>query len=101
MHNASFTTGLVQRARKVWWTVHLLDRQITSLQGVPLGLRDDDITAEVPAYKEMTRVRALQIHIQLVRVYATILNGTRSDPSLRRNCSARYRGSRTPSAGRG
>ncbi|KAG9569191.1 hypothetical protein KCU71_g4041, partial [Aureobasidium melanogenum] len=66
---------LVQRCRKIWWTVYVLDRQLSSLMGVPSSIRDEDISAELPLYLESPyRATALEIQVKLSRAIAKISN---------------------------
>lgn len=39
---------LIQRCRRLWWTVYMLDRRFSSSYGVPAALHDEDITVPVP-----------------------------------------------------
>ncbi|KAH8672613.1 fungal-specific transcription factor domain-containing protein [Tricladium varicosporioides] len=65
----------VERCRKVWWTVYVLDRQMSSLMGVPLAIRDEDISASLPTFSgSPQKTLALEIHVKLSRVIAQILN---------------------------
>ncbi|EAU30077.1 conserved hypothetical protein [Aspergillus terreus NIH2624] len=41
---------VVQRCRKIWWTVFILDRQMTSLMGLPQSLQDSQIHDELPLF---------------------------------------------------
>ena len=34
---------IVERSRRIWWTVYVLDREMTSLMGLPQSVHDDDI----------------------------------------------------------
>ena len=64
---------LVQRCRKIWWTVYNLDRQMTSLKGLPQSIRDEDITCQLPEFGgSAQRVTALDMQIKLARIYAEI-----------------------------
>ncbi|ETI21010.1 hypothetical protein G647_07353 [Cladophialophora carrionii CBS 160.54] len=66
---------LAQRCRKVWWTVYVLDRQMSSLMGVPMGIADELISAELPTFTgQVERSTAMNIQIQLSRILAQILN---------------------------
>lgn len=68
---------LVQRCRKIWWTVYILDRQMTSLMGLPQSIRDDDITCQLPSFPGSTqRAAALDMQIKLSRIYAEIARST-------------------------
>jgi proline utilization trans-activator len=64
---------LVQRCRKIWWTVYILDRQMTSLMGLPQSIQDEDITCQLPHFNGSSqRTAALNMQIKLSRVYAEI-----------------------------
>lgn len=64
---------LVQRCRKIWWTVYILDRQMTSLMGLPQNIRDEDITCRLPTFAGSTqRTAGLDMQIKLARIYADI-----------------------------
>lgn len=67
---------LVQRCRKVWWTVCLLDRQMTSLMGIPQSIRADEITCRLPDLTTSPQRRvALELQIKISHVYADIARG--------------------------
>lgn len=79
MHTNMQDQGLnethVQRCRNVWWTVYILDRQMSSLMGVPLALRDEDITASLPTFSgSMQKSLALELNVKLSRTISRILN---------------------------
>lgn len=64
----------VERCREVWWTVYILDRHMTSLQGVPITLSDDDITTALPTFAGSARKSlALSLHVKLSKAEAVIL----------------------------
>ncbi|RDW76925.1 hypothetical protein BP6252_04978 [Coleophoma cylindrospora] len=78
MHTSMEKQGLgdhfVQRCRNSWWTVYVLDRQMSSLMGVPLGVQDDDVAAFLPTFPESRqRTLALEIHVKLSRIISQIL----------------------------
>ncbi|KAH6656516.1 fungal-specific transcription factor domain-containing protein [Truncatella angustata] len=65
----------VQRCRKVWWTIFVLDRQMTSLMGLPHPIQDAEIQCRLPVYHEShQRTTTLDMHIKLARVIAEINN---------------------------
>ncbi|KAI1610690.1 hypothetical protein EDD36DRAFT_489966 [Exophiala viscosa] len=75
MRSQKVDDALVQRCRKVWWTVYILDRQMSSLMGVPMGIGDESINAELPTFpNQPQRTMAMDIQIKLSRVLAQILN---------------------------
>ncbi|UNI17800.1 hypothetical protein JDV02_004119 [Purpureocillium takamizusanense] len=43
--------AIVQRYRKVWWTVYVLDREMTSLMGLPQSVRDEDVHTQLPTFQ--------------------------------------------------
>jgi proline utilization trans-activator len=64
---------LVQRCRKIWWTIYILDRHMTSLMGLPQSIRDEDITCPLPDFTTSPqRTATLNIQIKLARVHAEI-----------------------------
>ncbi|THX36628.1 hypothetical protein D6D10_06509 [Aureobasidium pullulans] len=65
----------VRRCRNIFWTVYILDRQLSSLMGLPTSIRDEDISAELP-YDPLKsqKAMALDIQVKLSRVIAKIAN---------------------------
>ncbi|KAJ4369216.1 hypothetical protein N0V83_006301 [Neocucurbitaria cava] len=64
---------VVQRCRKIWWTVYILDRQMTALMGLPQSIRDDDISCQLPTFNGSPhRAAGLNMQIKLARIYAEI-----------------------------
>lgn len=64
-----------QRCRKIWWTIYVLDRQMSATMGVPLAIRDEDISAGLPSFPGSSRkAMALELQIKLSRVIAQIFN---------------------------
>lgn len=67
---------VVERSRRVWWTIYVLDREMTSLLGLPQSINDRDIYPELPKFEESHHRRAaLEMEIRLSRVIATINKG--------------------------
>lgn len=67
--------SVVQRCRQVWWTVYMLDRQMSSLMGLPQAIRDEDISAPLPSSSKSPQKKiALELHVKLSRLIADILN---------------------------
>ncbi|UCK59393.1 hypothetical protein AFCA_002209 [Aspergillus flavus] len=42
--------AIVQRCRRIWWTIYILDRQMTSLMGLPQSIRDDQLHHQLPYF---------------------------------------------------
>lgn len=77
---------MVQRCRKIWWTVYILDREMTSLMGLPQTLNDDHIDTHLPTFPHsIQRTAAIGMHIKLSRIIAEI--NSSKYPTLYRNCS--------------
>ncbi|OTB00471.1 hypothetical protein M426DRAFT_15414 [Hypoxylon sp. CI-4A] len=64
---------LVERSRRAWWTAYVLDREMTSLLGLPQSVIDDDIHPQLPNFGgSIQRSAALDMQIKLSRLIATI-----------------------------
>ncbi len=69
--------ALVQRCRKIWWTIYILDRQMTSLMGLPQSIQDNDISCRLPTYSSSDqRAPALSMLIKFARIFAEISQST-------------------------
>ncbi|KAL9110783.1 MAG: hypothetical protein Q9227_004775 [Pyrenula ochraceoflavens] len=77
MSSRDMSESMIERCRKAWWTVYMLDRQMTSLMGVPLAIRDEDISAKLPSFvKASQKTVCLELHIKLSQVIADIMNSS-------------------------
>ncbi|KAF4339946.1 positive activator of transcription [Fusarium beomiforme] len=66
----------VERSRRIWWTVYVLDREMSSLMGLPQSIHDDDIHHQLPHFDGSTqRVAALHMQIRLCRTIASVGRG--------------------------
>lgn len=75
MQDEGLDQNYVQRCRNVWWTVYILDRQMSSLMGMPVGLRDEDISASFPTcLTSSQKSLALELNVKLSRVLSQIMN---------------------------
>lgn len=73
MGTLSLDQGYVHRCRRLWWTIYSLERQMSSLLGVPMAVADEFITT--PYYKfpgDAQTTDALQIQVQLSQVLSLI-----------------------------
>lgn len=67
--------GTVQRCRKIWWTIYVLDRQMTSLMGLPQSIQDNQIYHQLPAFPgSPQKVVALSMQIRMCQIIAEINN---------------------------
>ncbi|KAL4927673.1 Zn(II)2Cys6 transcription factor [Aspergillus undulatus] len=65
--------ALVQRCRKVWWTIYVLDRQMTSLMGLPQSIQDNQIHPQLPSFPgSPQKVVALGMQIRMCQIIAEI-----------------------------
>ena len=72
-----------QKCWKVWWTIYNLERQMSSLMGIPMGIADDCITAGVPSFPgNPQREATLNIQIKLSGVLAQIHQSEHRSPVL-------------------
>ena len=63
----------VERARRAWWTVYVLDREMTSLMGLPQSIHDEDVHPQAPSFSgSRPRSTAFCMQISLSRVIANI-----------------------------
>ncbi|GKZ37446.1 hypothetical protein AbraIFM66950_008996 [Aspergillus brasiliensis] len=77
MHTCMPVTKLgedsVERCRKIWWTVYILDRHMTSIQGLPQSIDDRFIRAKLPSsVGSEVIITALDMHIRLCLSIADI-----------------------------
>lgn len=75
MQGQHLTTKVVERCRRIWWTIYVLDRQMTSLLGVPVTLRESDISAQFPEFAGSSdQVAIHNAHVSLSRVMALVVD---------------------------
>jgi hypothetical protein len=66
---------VVQRCRKIWWTVYILDRQMTSLMGLPQSLQDSQIHDELPLFPSSPqKLIALNLQKKMCHIIAEVNN---------------------------
>ncbi|KAK1613493.1 fungal-specific transcription factor domain-containing protein [Colletotrichum phormii] len=63
----------VQRCRLAWWTIYVLERQMSALMGVPMFISDECVCTPFPIFCEQAqRTGALHIQIKLAQVLGQI-----------------------------
>lgn len=63
----------VRRRREIWWTVYILDRQMTSLMGLPQSIQDNQIHPELPhSSGPPYDMAALSLQIQMCHIIAEV-----------------------------
>ncbi|KAJ5476349.1 hypothetical protein N7475_002078 [Penicillium sp. IBT 31633x] len=66
---------IVERCRKIWWTVYMLDRQMTCVQGLPQSVDDRFVQTSLPSSPGLHgKTAMLDMHIKLCRRVAEINN---------------------------
>ncbi|KAL4929494.1 fungal specific transcription factor domain-containing protein [Aspergillus undulatus] len=64
----------------VWWTVYVLERQISVLLGVPLAISDNDISASLPNNLEsVNKPMTVRIHVKLSQAFSQVVNALYRD----------------------
>lgn len=65
------------RCQHIWWTVYILERQISVLMGTPLSISDNDINTPLPLFPDSPlKTTTLLIHVKLSKAFSRIVNGT-------------------------
>lgn len=74
MQSQHWSTSVVERCRAIWWTIYVLDRQMTATLGVPVSVSDEDISAPLPLFQGSSRkAKALILQVKLAKANAVIL----------------------------
>lgn len=68
-----FGTTSVERIRRAWWTVFILDREMTAVAGLPQSIEIQDVYCQLPAFSSsVTRISALKMQLKLSQLIADI-----------------------------
>lgn len=68
------TEATNERRREAWWTVYVLDRQMSSLLGCSVAFADEDVSARLPSFSGSVQTSlALGIHVKLCKAATVIL----------------------------
>lgn len=72
-----FSGAILQRCRKVWWTIFVLDGRMSALQGVPATINSSDVYAQLPDFEDDVKsLHALEMHVELSKIVASIQRST-------------------------
>jgi proline utilization trans-activator len=64
------------RCQNTWWTVYVLERRISVLLGVPLGISDNDISTSLPIYSDSPfQTSTMALHVKLSQAFSQVVNG--------------------------
>lgn len=73
MTNEYVSATLAKRCQKIWWTIHVLDRQMSALMGLPMAVRDEDITARLPPHSGASQKDiGLSLHVHFSNIISQI-----------------------------
>lgn len=65
----------IQRSRNVWWTAYILECQMSVLMGVPLGIRNNEISSPLHFFPSSPHVAAtVFIHVKLSQALGEVSN---------------------------
>lgn len=77
MNDSYLNETYVQKCRKIWWTVYILEREMSSFMGVPGGITEESINTPFPTMSGQPQRRlALEIQVKLCQVLAKIDRST-------------------------
>lgn len=62
----------VQRSGKIWWTIYILDREMTSLMGLPQSINDRYVQTQLPVFSDPSETMSLGMHIKLSQIIAEV-----------------------------
>lgn len=72
----------LERLRRTWWTVYILERELTSSQGLPHSIYDDDVLTPWPMFAGSEQQRKeLSLRVSLTRL-VTKINRSKQLPFL-------------------
>lgn len=61
----------VERCRRAWWTLYVLDHEMTLLMGLPMAIRESDVTCPLPTFSgSKERVATMDMQVKLYRILA-------------------------------
>ena len=82
---------MIERRREAWWTVYVLDRQMSSLLGCCVAFPDDDVNTRLPAFQGSVQTSlALGIHVKLCKAATVILQSELSLDGLESKCKLTF-----------
>ena len=73
MHGTCFDEDYIQRSNLLWWTVYILERRMSSLLGLPLGIPEESISALCPSILIQSETsEAMEIQVRLCQILAKV-----------------------------
>lgn len=69
----------LERCQNVWWTVFVLERRMSCLMGVPLGISDKDVSIPLPHFPDSpSRTATVAVHVKLAQAFGQVVNSMAS-----------------------
>lgn len=70
-----------QRRRRLWWTLYVIDKKISTIIGAPLSIRDEEIDISLPEQHDLGFSNsALRYNIRLAALEGKVTAGKFSSP---------------------
>lgn len=80
--NHESTTGYLdhgeyQRRRRLWWTLYVVDKKLSTIIGTPSSIEDQEINISLPEVHDLDLSNsALNYHIKLSVLEGKVMSGT-------------------------
>jgi proline utilization trans-activator len=66
-----------RRRRRLWWTLYVIDKKLSTIMGAPLGVRDEEVDISLPEEHDLGFTNsALSFHIKLAALEGKVMSGT-------------------------
>lgn len=76
--SSRWTVYEFEHRAKLWWTLYVIDRKLSSLVGIS-GMHDEDIALPIPALKSTQGIEhTMLFHVQISSYLGQVLDGNRS-----------------------
>ncbi|KAE8362447.1 fungal-specific transcription factor domain-containing protein [Aspergillus caelatus] len=73
MHGICLNQDYVQRSSLVWWTCYALERRMSSLLGVPMGISEESISTSFPSIStHIQGSNVLEMQVMLCQILAKV-----------------------------
>lgn len=73
MCSPQLSSTYVEKCRVLWWTVYVLERQMSSLMGIPMGITDECISTPIPSLPdEPQKSTAMEIQVKLAQALSKV-----------------------------
>ncbi|EON70068.1 hypothetical protein W97_09334 [Coniosporium apollinis CBS 100218] len=88
MQASAVGNHLVHRGRRIWWTVYALDRKLSCSMGIPISIRDEDITTPLSLADDTDFIaNGLAIHVRICQLLGNVISTVYSnDGKLNQTC---------------